>query len=109
MLAEYRLLVTGLPSPGKTRLVDALRRRLQPSQVSVCVSSDGPQSAELPVLHVHAETDLEAMVEGALPAGNTAKGAELVVAVDWEPLERSVHRVVNRLIERGVAAAMVGA
>ena len=107
MLDEPTLLITGLPSPGKARLVDALQRRLRPSDIAIRVSADGvPPLA--PTLHVHAETDLEALVEGRLPARDCSTDAELVVPVDWEPVERSVSRVVATLVARGIATAGVG-
>ena len=108
MLDEPTLLITGLPSPGKTRLVDALQRRLLPSTIAIRVSTDGLLPATT-ALHVHAETDIEALVEGDLPARAYAKGAQLVVPVDWEPVERSVTRVIETLAARGVATAEVGA
>ena len=86
------LLVTGLASPGKTRFVDALLGRLDPRDIAVRTSRDAGEV----VLHVHAETDLESMVEGGwlLP---DASDAQLKVAVDWEPIERSVRRVIEAL------------
>ena len=108
MLSELTLLITGLPSPGKTRLVDALQRRLPPADIAIRVSSDGPRPTEPAALHVHAETDFEALVEGDLPARDASKGAALVVRVDWEPVERSVKRVVEILLARGIATARLG-
>jgi hypothetical protein len=99
------VLVTGLASHGKTRFVDALRQRLAPTTIPVYVSRGWPIPEDVAVLHVHAETDVEALVEGGL-RWREADGAELVVAVDWEPVEQSVNRVVQTLATRGVPAAV---
>ncbi len=99
------VIVTGLASPGKTRLVEALRRRLSPARMVVRVGAIRQvRNTEAAVLHVHAETDLEAMVEGGLQPGarEASRRADLLVAVDWERVERSVNRVVEALIARGV-------
>ena len=98
------VLVTGLASHGKTRFVDALRHRLTPITIPVYVRHSWPVTADGTVLHVHAETDVEAMVEGGLPSPEDAAGAELIVPVDWEPVARSVDRVVASLATRGIAA-----
>jgi hypothetical protein len=42
-----------------------------------------------------------------LPPGTTARGAAVVIPVDWEPPERGVNRVVDALVARGLA--VVGA
>lgn len=109
MLAELTLLITGLPSPGKARLVNALAGRLRPSNIAVRLARDAPSPFERFILHVHAETDLEALVEGGLPAYESSKGAQVVVPVDWEPVERSVARVLDSLSASGVARFEVGA
>ena len=92
------LLVTGLPSPGKTRFVDALTRRLGPTHM--VVGSLPGAAAGTALLHVHTETDVEALVEGAWHGRDDAGSAELVVRVDWEPLTASVDRVVETLRSR---------
>jgi hypothetical protein len=92
------LLVTGLPSPGKTRFVDALSRRLGPGHTIVGSLPGAHTGAAL--LHVHAETDVEALVEGAWPPRHAARRAELVVRVDWEPINTSVDRVLETLRTR---------
>jgi MoxR-like ATPase len=89
------LLVTGLPSPGKTRLVDALASRLPGSNIIVgCLPGATPSTV---LLHVHAETDVDGLVEGAWCDGAAARDAALVVRVDWEPVEQSVARVIQTL------------
>ena len=101
------VLVTGLASPGKMRLVSALQRRLEPSHIPVR-SAGGPAfPADVVVLHVHAETDFEALIEGGLPAGNRSSGAQVIVPVDWEPVDRSVTRVVESLASHGLGAQQV--
>jgi hypothetical protein len=95
------LLVTGLPSPGKTQLVDALSRRLGPHQV-IAGSLPGGHAGNV-VLHVHAESDLEAFVEGDWPDKRAAKHAGLVLRVDWEPIEASIDRVMQTLHARAIA------
>jgi len=104
MLPEFTLLITGLPSPGKTRLVDALAGRLQPSRISVRIGGQAARGAESPILHVHAQTDIEGFIEGGLPDAQSAKGAQLVVSVDWEPVDRSVTRIIDTLTAQGVDA-----
>ena len=89
------LLVTGLPSPRKTRFVDALVRRLGSSHVIVGSLPGAHAGAVL--LHVHAETDVEALLEGTPLPDQTARCADLVVRVDWEPLADCVDRVVDAL------------
>jgi hypothetical protein len=100
--------VTGLASSGKRRLVSALKERLSPAHLDVHpISGPAPPPTDR-TLHVHAETDLEALVEGGLQsvARDTARGAELVVPVDWEPVDRSVGRVIEALIGRGFVPAL---
>ena len=109
MLTELTLLVTGLPSPGKARLVDALEGRLRPSNISVRMGSHARGPAEMPILHVHAESDLEALIEGGLPERESSKGAQLVVPVDWEPVDRSVMRIIETLSASGVEMSAAGA
>jgi hypothetical protein len=76
------LLLTGMPSPGKTRLRNALQ------EAGIAVSASG-------TLHVHAETDLEALLEPGLlrETRAVAARADLVIPVDWERPEDSVKRV----------------
>ncbi|MGH9173790.1 MAG: hypothetical protein ACRD1H_05515, partial [Vicinamibacterales bacterium] len=88
--------------PGKTLLVDALEGRLRSWNISVRLGRHAQGPSEAPVLHVHAESDLEALVEGGLPERESAKGADLVVAVDWEPVDRSVTRIIETLTASGV-------
>jgi hypothetical protein len=95
------LLVTGLPSPRKTQLVDGLARRIGASCVIVG-SLPGGHAGD-PVLHVHAESDLEAFVEGEWPDKRAAKRAALVVRIDWEPVETCIDRVLQTLHARTVA------
>ena len=52
------VVVTGLPSPGKTRLVEALRDRLRVDGIAVAPAPE--PTDDRPLLRVHAETDLEA-------------------------------------------------
>ncbi len=86
------LLVTGLPSPGKARLVDALADRFGSTNIIV----GALPGAGVSVLHVHAETDIDGLVEGS-GSRDTARGARVVVPVDWEPVEQSVERVTATL------------
>jgi hypothetical protein len=76
--------VTGIPSPGKTRLKAAI---------------DAAHLALDVDLRVHAETDLEAMLEpGVLRETRAAAAkADLVIPVDWESPEDSVKRVIAAL------------
>ena len=89
------LLVTGLPSQGKTRFVEALASRVGPG--NVVVGSLPGANAGAVLVHVHAESDVEALVEGAWPDRTAAKTAAVVVRVDWEPTEVSVERVLRTL------------
>ena len=101
--------VTGLASSGKARLVDALQLRLAPAHIDVRAAQPStPGNA--PALHVHAETDIEALIEGGLKTASQqdARHADLVVPVDWESAERSVSRVIEALVERGLADVEAG-
>lgn len=102
------VLVTGLPSSGKARLIDALRQRLAPSGIDVFHQPSS--AAGQPALHVHAETDVEALIEGGLktPSRRDAQRADVIVPVDWESTERSVNRVIAALVDRGLADAEAG-
>jgi len=101
--------VTGLASPGKARLLAALSRALEPIGIAVR-TGPAPPSTSIATLCVHAETDLEAWVEGS--AANLTRDdeshADLVLRVDWEPIDRSVQRVVTALVERGFPIAGTG-
>ena len=76
--------VTGIPSPGKSRLKAAL----DAAHLSLDVE-----------LRVHAETDLEAMLEPGVMRETRAAAAkaDLVIPVDWESPEDSVKRVIAAL------------
>jgi hypothetical protein len=102
---EIVVLVTGLASPGKTRLVEALDRRLRPAGIAV---QAGTACSAVRGLHVHAETDFDSLIEGHLVARTPLHKADVVVRVDWEPVERSVTRVIAQLVTRGIATAEVG-
>lgn len=106
----FAIVVTGLGSPGKTRLVAALTRNFDGLDISVRVGPASP-APDVPVLRVHAETDLEALVEGGREADarRDADAADLVVPVDWEPVPRSVSRIAEALIARGADASRIGA
>ena len=97
------VLVTGLASPGKTRLVEALERTLRPAAIAVHVSTSLPSAVR--GLHVHAETDLDSLIEGRLISRALLHKADVVVPVDWEAVERSVRRVIERLVARGIATS----
>ena len=86
------LLVTGLPSPGKTRLVGALAVRFGSTNIIV----GALPGAGVSVLHVHAEADIDGLVEGSGPR-DAARGARVVIPVDWEPVEQSVARIAATL------------
>jgi hypothetical protein len=75
------MLLTGIPSPGKARLKAALD--------AAAIPLDAP-------LRVHAETDLEALLEPGLQRETSAAAAQadIVIPVDWEAAEDSVKRVV---------------
>ena len=102
--SESLVLVTGLASPGKTRLVEALARRLRPAGIAV---QAGSACSTVRGLHVHAETDLDSLIEGHL-ARTPLHQADVVVRVDWEPVERSVTRVIEQLVTRGIATVEAG-
>jgi len=93
MLSEL-LLLTGMPSPGKTRLAAALH------------AAGFATASAAGALHVHAESDLEALLEPAqLRAMRAAEeSADLIVPVDWESTTESVRRVMTLLSSRRVAA-----
>ncbi len=106
--------ISGVASPGKSRLITALESRLAPLGVRLH-SSDGPPNGassgrRTAIVHVHAETDLEALLEPHLLDGSRAAAgvAELQIPVDWEAVERSVARVYERLLTRGMICASVG-
>ena len=101
--------VTGLDSSGKARFVDALRERLAASHIEVLTGPPSPTRGG-PSLHVHAETDVEALIEGGLKtmSRQDAQRADLIVPVDWEPADRSVARVLDALSDRGVAGFEAG-
>jgi hypothetical protein len=90
MLSDL-LLLTGMPSPGKARLKEAL----EATDVAI-------GNAPTPV-RVHAETDLEALLEPGLQRETRAAAAQadIVVPVDWERTERSVQRVIAFLGKQG--------
>lgn len=85
-MASELLLLTGIPSPGKARLRTALQ------EAGLALSPSGS-------VRVHAETDLEALLEPELLRETRAAAAEadLVVPVDWERPEDSVTRVAALL------------
>jgi predicted ATPase len=82
MLSE--VLLTGMPSPGKARLKAAL----EAAGLALTSPAVG--------VRVHAESDLEALLEPELQraARDAASHADIVVEVDWEPTEDSVRRVI---------------
>jgi hypothetical protein len=90
----FDVLVTGLGSAGKANVR----------------SATAASPSERIVLRVHAETDLDAFVEGLveLDERRAARAADLVVPVDWEPLARSVARIMEALIARGADPARMG-
>ncbi len=90
MLSDL-LLLTGMPSPGKARL----REALEAAELSTA-------TAPTPV-RVHAETDLEAWLDPKLQRETRAAAAQadIVVPVDWERTERSVQRVIAFLGRQG--------
>jgi hypothetical protein len=105
--ASAAIIVTGVASPQKARFIDALR--CQFGGIAVVVRSDAawPTPPDI-VLRVHAETDLEAMIEGQSDDRAAARAADLVIPVDWEPLARSLTRIAEALVARGVDAAQLG-
>ena len=92
MLSDV-LLLTGMPSPGKTRLAAAL-------------NAAGLTTAAAGTLHVHAESDLEALLEPSLRRAIYAAqaNADLIISVDWESTTESVRRVMTLLSSRHDAA-----
>ena len=78
------VLLTGMPSPGKSRLKAALEA------AGLSLTSPGVG------VRVHAETDLEAMLEPELQRAtrDAAAHADIVVPVDWERTDDSVRRVI---------------
>jgi hypothetical protein len=86
---ELMVFVTGIPSPGKTRLKAAL----DAADLSLNIT-----------LRVHAETDLEAMLEPAALRETRAAAAkaDIVIPVDWESPENSVKRVIA-VLAKGAA------
>ena len=106
---QVTVFVTGLASSGKSRLVDALRERLAAAHITVR-TAQSPSPGGAPSLHVHAETDVEALIEGGLKtvSRQEAQRADLIVPVDWESTDRSVSRVVAALHDRGLADAGAG-
>ena len=108
-LRGFDVLVTGLGSAGKARLVSALARQFEGSDIAVRSTAAAPP-ADRAVLRVHAETDVEAFVEGGLEVDDrrAARAADVVVPVDWEPLARSVARITEALIARGADASRLG-
>lgn len=97
-----RVRVTGLASAGKARLVSALHERLALEEIAV-ESGVGPAPSGDATLRVHAETDIEALIEGGITTASRqdARNADVIVPVDWEPVERSVRRVMEMLADRG--------
>lgn len=85
-MASELLLLTGIPSPGKDRLRAALQ------DAGLAISSSGS-------VRVHAETDIEALVEPQFlrEAQAARRQAHIVVPVDWERPEDSVSRVAQFL------------
>ena len=85
------MLLTGIPSPGKARLKAALEA------AGVSLSAGG-------AVRVHAETDLEALLEPGLQreTRDAAAKADLVIPVDWESPENSVKRVIA-VLTKGAA------
>lgn len=75
------MLLTGIPSPGKARLKAALD--------AAAIPLDAP-------VRVHAETDLEALLEPELQRQTSAAAAkaDIVIPVDWESPGDSVKRVI---------------
>jgi hypothetical protein len=101
--------VTGLASSGKARLIDALRERLAPVHIDVRAGRPSPPD-DAASLHVHAETDVDALIEGGLktPSRLDAERADLTVPVDWESTDRSVSRVMAALADRGLTGLEAG-
>jgi hypothetical protein len=102
------IVVTGLASARKTELIDALAKQCAGIAIVSRAERDAASAADV-ILRVHAETDLEAMVEGRSDDHAAARAADIVVPVDWEPLSRSVVRITEALVAHGVDAGRLGA
>lgn len=89
MLSDV-LLLTGMPSAGKTRLAAALN-----AAGLTTASAAG-------TLHVHAESDLEALLDPPLRRAIHAEQAtaDLIISVDWESTTESVRRVMTLVSSR---------
>ena len=106
--APLVVLVTGTTSPGKARLLGALERVLAPAGIAVVSPSRGALPGH--ALHVHAEADIDALLETRPGTeGASARRADLLVPVDWEATSHSVRRVIAALVARGVDVAEAGA
>lgn len=88
------MLLTGIPSPGKARLKAALEA------AGVSLAAGG-------AVRVHAETDLEALLEPGLQreTRDAAAKADIVIPVDWESPENSVKRVIAVLAKGATLGA----
>lgn len=80
--------ISGLPSPGKAKLIAALDAQA----ARLALQGSRP-------LHIHAETDLEGMLEGSALTSVRAEArtADIVILVDWEPVAHSVARVLDAM------------
>jgi hypothetical protein len=109
LTSGFSILVSGLASSGKTQLIEALSHQFSGRGVVVRALGDGSDSSGA-ALRVHAESDLEALVEGDLAAAErrAAAAADIVVPVEWEPLARSIARITEALVARGADAARIG-
>jgi hypothetical protein len=102
------VVVTGTISPGKARLLAALERELTPHGIAIASPDRGSFRAS-PALHVHAEADIDALLEtNPGSEGAWARRADLLVPVDWEATSQSVRRVIAALHARGVAFSDAG-
>jgi hypothetical protein len=102
MVAE--LWITGLPTPAKTRLIEALETRLASLPVLIRASqrdAPAPRGERGVVLHVHAQADADAFVE-AHQSASSARSPDLVLATEWEAVGCGVQRVLDLLDRRGV-------
>jgi hypothetical protein len=110
MLSERAtVLVGGLASPGKAQLVAALHRQFARQAVTVRTITILPSDSVAVALYVQAESDAAALVETPLARHGPPPVPDLVIQVDWEPLEQSVGRVVETLIARGLLAPLEAA